>query len=184
MKNHSMHNSKHHLPSRWRSFVSLLKKWLQYHLTTPAQRHAQWSRRKTRQLRKYKYARFERTIIYYTNKERRKHGLWELAYDPYLNEVARNHSRDMAKNHFFAHDNKRHQRPQDRADKRCGVGENICMLPIKKQQNNRDAAREIVQLWMKSPGHRANILNRNYQCIGVGIASDGKYYLSTQNFCM
>ena len=101
MKNHSIHNSKHHLPSRWRSFVSLLKKWLQYHLTTPAQRHAQWSRRKTRQLRKYKYARFERTIIYYTNKERRKHGLWELAYDPYLNEVARNHSRDMAKNHFL-----------------------------------------------------------------------------------
>lgn len=39
-----------------------------------------------------------------------------------------------------------------------------------------------VQSWMSSPGHRANILNPQYDRIGVGVAYDGFYYLSTQNF--
>jgi uncharacterized protein YkwD len=34
---------------------------------------------------------------------------------------------------------------------------------------------EVVNSWMNSPGHRANILNRNYTKIGVGYASGGEY---------
>ena len=39
-----------------------------------------------------------------------------------------------------------------------------------------------VESWMNSLGHRGNILNSRYNKIGVGVAYDGHYYISTQDF--
>jgi uncharacterized protein YkwD len=39
-----------------------------------------------------------------------------------------------------------------------------------------------VQSWMDSPGHRQNILNSDYDKIGIGVAYDGTCYFCAQNF--
>ena len=60
------------------------------------------------------------------------------------------------------------------------TAENILMLSA--QRRGKRLARKMVDVWMKSPGHRRNILNRDLKYIGVGI--DEKYgrVYGTQNF--
>ena len=48
--------------------------------------------------------------------------------------------------------------------------------------SNEDVAIAMVAGWMNSAGHRANILNSNYDYIGVGVARDESVYYLTQNF--
>ncbi len=52
------------------------------------------------------------------------------------------------------------------------AGENIAM--------GQKTPEEVVNAWMNSEGHRANILNPNYNTIGVGYVSQGNYW--TQEF--
>jgi len=145
----------------------------------------------------------EKLIFDKTNAERRTHGLHELTWDPNLANVAREHSLDMAQNHFFSHVNLKGEDPTDRARRHClnveksiggglyvvGIGENIGKMPtgnvvgIGYISDNPDSiATAQVQSWMGSSGHRANILDPQYDRIGVGVAYDGMYYISTQNF--
>jgi len=145
----------------------------------------------------------EKAILYYTNKERKNHGVSALNWDDGLAVVARDHSQDMAENNFFAHDNLRGEDPTARA--KChgypthkelgggwysdGIAENIGKMPTGNVVGighvARDAdeiARVQVTSWMQSPGHMRNILDPDYSRLGVGVAYDGVYYISTQNF--
>lgn len=145
----------------------------------------------------------EYKILYYTNQERKSKGIKELKLDPNLSDIARDHSKDMAENNFFEHTNLKGEDPTDRATRSGynvhkelgggwyseGIGENIGMMPtgdvIGKDYISKNAdsiAKAQVESWMESPGHRENILNNTYDLIGVGVAYDGKYYVSTQNF--
>ncbi len=145
----------------------------------------------------------ERLIFKYTNDERRKAGLKELVWDDQLALIARGHSEDMGKNDFFSHTNQRGEDPTARAQSQgypvrkpigggaymLGIGENISMMPTGNVQghgyisNDADSvARAVVESWMNSPGHKANILNQGYDRLGVGVAYDGTYYYSTQDF--
>lgn len=54
------------------------------------------------------------------------------------------------------------------------IGENIAM--------GQRTPQEVVKEWMDSPGHRANILNGNYNQIGVGVVQSGGYYYWVQLF--
>ncbi|MDD1655481.1 MAG: CAP domain-containing protein, partial [Methanomicrobiales archaeon] len=70
-----------------------------------------------------------------------------------------------------------------------GIGENINQMPtgnvIGYGVVNNDAesiGRATVTAFMNSPGHRANILKSQYSNLGVGVAYDGTYYYTTQNF--
>lgn len=60
-------------------------------------------------------AELERQIHRQINWERRNHGLAELIGDEKLADIARNHSRDMARRHFFNHINLDGENPSDRA---------------------------------------------------------------------
>lgn len=60
-------------------------------------------------------AELERQIHRQINRERQKHGLAPLGDDGELVAIARNHSLDMARNHFFNHVNLRGELPSDRA---------------------------------------------------------------------
>jgi len=70
-----------------------------------------------------------------------------------------------------------------------GIGENIGMMPTGNVEGNgyvissNDVANAMMKGWMNSPGHRANILESDYNFIGVGVAYNGynTYYL-TQDF--
>lgn len=112
---------------------------------------------------------YETKVLGLVNNERAKNGLSALTLDSSLSTVARNHSYDMAKNNFFDHTNLSGQSPFDRL-KAAGIsyssaGENIAA--------GQSTPQEVVNAWMNSSGHRANILNVNYTKMGVGYYNGG-----------
>ncbi|MCM3734799.1 CAP domain-containing protein [Bacillus cytotoxicus] len=119
---------------------------------------------------------FEQKVVDLTNAERSKQGLPALKVDNVLSKVARVKSEDMQKNHYFDHTSPTYGSPFDMM-KQFGIsyksaGENIA-------QGQR-TPEEVVQAWMNSAGHRANILNSGYTHIGVGYVESGNYW--TQEF--
>ncbi|MEV3973134.1 CAP domain-containing protein [Streptomyces sp. NPDC050698] len=109
-------------------------------------------------------------VIDLTNRERARAGLPPLAADPSLTTAAQAHSADMVARAFYAHTAPDGSRPWDRAaaagSTRRAVGENIAC-------GQRSPA-AVVEGWMHSPGHRANILTPGFTHIGVGLACGGR----------
>lgn len=68
--------------------------------------------------------------------------------------------------------------------KRSYVSENLAKYPVVSGMTANQVARRTVQLWMNSPGHRANLLSGKAKTIGVGVSksADGKFWLIAQNF--
>jgi len=112
------------------------------------------------------------------NEERVMAGLRTLAPDPELTQVARRHSADMFARAYFAH-----VTPEGRdpflTDARSNVrfltaGENLALAPTMQIAHTG---------LMRSPGHRANILQRDFGRVGIGIM-DGSIHglMVTQDF--
>lgn len=116
------------------------------------------------------------------NKDRKKHGLPPVCMQEDLREVARKHSRDMARKDYFSHTNLHGKSPGDRL-KSARVtdavsGENLAKIG----GFARPTIRAEIGL-MNSPGHRANILNESYNSVGIGVVkSVTRLYYYTQNF--
>ncbi|KUO15056.1 CAP domain-containing protein [Streptomyces dysideae] len=108
-------------------------------------------------------------VVELTNRERARAGLPPLAVDPALARAALAYSADMAARAFYSHTSPEGTQPWDRAAaagaRRRSIGENIAC-------GQRSAA-EVVDGWMNSPGHRANILKRDFTHIGIGFAGGG-----------
>jgi uncharacterized protein YkwD len=104
------------------------------------------------------------------NEERTSRGLKALKMDAKLQEVARDHSRDMFIRGFFAHVNPDGEDPFDRMKEAEIVfkvaGENLALAP------NVELAHEGL---MNSPGHRANILTVEFGLVGIGCIDGGSY---------
>lgn len=119
---------------------------------------------------------FEQQVFELTNQERAKNGLQPLQVDYELSKVAREKSRDMQVNNYFDHNSPTYGSPFDMM-RSYGIdyrtaGENIAM--------GQRTPQEVVNAWMNSPGHRANILNGDFTHIGVGYVEQGNYW--TQQF--
>lgn len=132
----------------------------------------------------------ERRIFLLTNDARRRHGLPPLIQDNTLQATARQHSSDMVKRNFFSHttpdgknltDRLKHEEPA-MVRNMVMAGENIYMSSKLDYSDTPTMARLIVDGWMTSPGHRANILNDKYTHLGVGVAVAGQQIRATQNF--
>ena len=103
------------------------------------------------------------------NAERARHGLIALGQNARLRRAAEAHSLDMARRKFFEH------RTPDGVETaarivRQGyppilVGENLAWGELA-----HSTPANMIALWMKSPGHRANVLQPGYREIGVGLA--------------
>jgi uncharacterized protein YkwD/stress response protein SCP2 len=110
------------------------------------------------------------TVIDLTNRERARAGLPRLIADPALTAAAQAHSADMVARAFYAHTAPDGSRPWDRAaaagSTRRSIGENIAC-------GQRSPA-DVVEGWMNSPGHRANILRPGFTHIGIGCAGGGR----------
>jgi uncharacterized protein YkwD len=122
----------------------------------------------------------ENEVVRLTNAERAKGGCQPLKHDPQLQKAARGHSADMAANNYFSHTSQDGRSFMDRIRQAGFTGgrgwaENIAM-------GQRTPA-EVVNAWMNSSGHRANIMNCSYNLIGVGAVknSRGQIYW-TQDF--
>ncbi|MEV7688704.1 CAP domain-containing protein [Streptomyces bungoensis] len=106
----------------------------------------------------------EAEVLRLVNEERAKVGCSALAANSSLTGLAEGFSDDMAARGFFDHTDPDGATPWDRAAK-AGItglgGENIA-------RGQADAA-AVMQAWMNSPGHRANILNCDFKTLGVGV---------------
>ncbi|MFJ6835936.1 CAP domain-containing protein [Streptomyces sp. NPDC091209] len=123
--------------------------------------------------RPFSPAGLERTaheVIALTNAERASAGLPPLHADATLTTAAQAHSADMVARDFYAHTSPDGGQPWDRAAAagctRRSIGENIAC-------GQRSPA-EVVLGWMNSPGHRANILKRDFTHIGIGLAGGSR----------
>ena len=129
----------------------------------------------------------ERRIYLLTNEVRRKYHLSPLDRDDALVTTARAHSDDMLRRHFFSHVNPDGQAPKDRiapvySNTIARAGENIWSGHGYDYADSKLMARIIVDSWISSPGHRANLLNPNYTHLGVGVSVQDKEIRATQNF--
>lgn len=110
-------------------------------------------------------------VVTATHAERARHRLGLLTLDPQLAHAAQQHSDDMVRRTFFAHENPDGAQVWDRAVaagyRYRKVAENIAA--------GQRSAEEVVRGWMESPGHRANILDGELTQIGVGHALGGSY---------
>jgi uncharacterized protein YkwD len=110
----------------------------------------------------------EKEVTELTNAERAEAGCGPVRPDDRLRDAARGHSEDMAEREYFSHTSPEGETPWDRAAEAgydTPSAENIA-------QGFRDAE-SVVEAWMNSPGHRANILNCDSKATGVGVELDG-----------
>ncbi|GAA3883136.1 hypothetical protein GCM10022243_54720 [Saccharothrix violaceirubra] len=122
---------------------------------------------------------FETQVLTLTNKERAAAGCAALKANTQLESSAKGHNDEMAKTGKMTHTGVNGSTPGQRIDE-AGyywrmAGENVAY--------GQRTAEQVVRAWMKSPGHRANILNCGYKDLGVAYTTDSKkraYW--TQNF--
>lgn len=93
-----------------------------------------------------------------------------LAWNATLGTISQDHSRDMANNSYFDHKDRDGRTPGDRAEL-AGysgqlVGENIAA--------GQDTVHKVVEGWLASPGHCANLMNPQYTELGAAYATDPK----------
>jgi uncharacterized protein YkwD len=114
-------------------------------------------------------AALENQVTVLVNQERAEAGCDTVRADERLDAAASGHSRDMATDDYFSHTAPDGSTFVDRAaaagyPREQAGGENIAM-------GYRTAA-AVMAGWMDSAGHRANILNCDFEAIGVGLARD------------
>lgn len=123
------------------------------------------------------------SIIESTNNARIENGFEPLTENTSLNSSALIKTNDMLAKQYFEHESPEGRGVSDLASdvnyEYILVGENLAMGPFTTGQ-------DIVDAWMKSPGHRANILQNNYKEIGIGLVK-GKYegkdvWMAVQHF--
>ncbi|MBO5355826.1 MAG: SafA/ExsA family spore coat assembly protein [Clostridia bacterium] len=119
---------------------------------------------------------YEKEVIRLVNEIRAQNGLKALSHNWELSRVARYKSQDMKDNRYFSHTSPVYGSPFQMI-KSFGItyrsaGENIA--------KGQATPRAVVNAWMNSSGHRANILNASFTQIGVGYVASGHYW--TQMF--
>lgn len=109
-------------------------------------------------------SKFLTKVIQLVNQERAKVKLDPLKVDTQLASAAQQHSKNMANKDFFSHTGKDGSSPFTRIEQTgylfSTAGENIAA--------GYTTPETVVQGWMRSSGHRANILNPNFTEIGIG----------------
>jgi uncharacterized protein YkwD len=110
------------------------------------------------------------------NHDRAAEGLVPMTVDPLLSQAAQSHAEDMLRRNYFDHYSPEGKSPSDRlaAVGRQGYpAENIGMAQDRRSQRIQARTLENLQnRWMKSAGHRRNLMNPNYERFGYGLAID------------
>ncbi|MEX1141426.1 MAG: CAP domain-containing protein [Thermoleophilaceae bacterium] len=118
--------------------------------------------------------RLARAAVCLINRRRVARGLRKLRLNRRLSRAARRHTRDMVRHRYFSHVSRNGGDISDRLH-RSGylggrfswtVGENLAW-----GAGRRGTPREIVRSWMRSPGHRRNMLSSRFREIGIGVVA-------------
>ncbi len=122
----------------------------------------------------------EQLVFDLINKKRAEFGLPLVVWSDDLARLAHAYSNEMATNDLFSHQGLDGKTVGNRADsmgikKWRSLGENIAY-----NRGHDNPSESVVDSWMRSPGHRENILNNRWQKSGVGIAvtPEGTFYFT------
>jgi len=121
----------------------------------------------------------DQEIFRLVNEARRQNGLNELQWDGTLYEMSKYKSTSMLQLEYFAHENPNYGNEGPSAIAKDfgygyrGLGENI--LYVQGSQLNNITAKYLFDMWMNSPGHRANILHADFTKIGVSVVYCDSY---------
>ena len=143
----------------------------------------------------------EYLILKQVNISRRKQGLTTLRNSGGLRFIARRHSGKMALRGRIWHGQNVHMASKYVSsgflESLFGLfiglssgysGENVAMMPkgnvrgIGRISSDKDVALALHKTWMKSPGHRKNILDGRFNKIGIGVKRRGNMFYATQVF--
>jgi uncharacterized protein YkwD len=116
-------------------------------------------------------------VVKLTNQMRADKGCKPLRTSERLTKAAQRHANDMAAKNYFSHTSLNGTQWYERiraAGYHDAAGENIAY--------GFATPRGVVKAWMKSPGHRRNILDCSFKAIGVGYNGDGKYWVQDFGF--
>jgi uncharacterized protein YkwD len=120
------------------------------------------------------------SIFELVNRERRRRAAGALKWNDQLANVARNYSRQMARENFFGHSDRRGRSLHDRLDAAniddwAGIGENLFFC-----KGYDDYAALSIRGWLESSSHRRNMLNPTFTETGIGVATagDGRVYVT------
>ena len=111
-------------------------------------------------------------VFRYVNEARKKRGLGTLEHSQRLKQIAKAHSQQMAHAKKIWHGTGVHE---------AGgfAGENCALT---HGGDSKSIAKSLHNMWMKSPGHKSNILNSDFSQLGIGVARSGSGYYATQLF--
>ncbi len=124
------------------------------------------------------HRKIEKDVRAYANQQRQKLGVPGLQWSDALADAARHHSCRMMALNFFDHIDPElgelSQRLRVAGLDTSNIGENVF------KAKGGDPAKRAVDLWMKSPHHRENLLDPGYRWTGVGfaVAADGTYWFT------
>jgi uncharacterized protein YkwD len=108
-------------------------------------------------------------VLCLINQERGQAGLAALGDNGQLQSAAQAHSEDMVANGYFAHESQNGTDPGARIAA-TGYGASAWGENIAWGTGSQSTPAQIVQNWMNSPGHRANILTAGFSESGIGVA--------------
>lgn len=112
----------------------------------------------------------EKEVFDLINKQRTNNGLTALKNDSEVQRVARIKAQDMVDNNYFSHTSPIYGSPFDML-KSFKISYKTAGENIAGNSSNSSA----VTAWMNSSGHKANILNSNFNYTGIGVVSSPKY---------
>ncbi len=112
----------------------------------------------------------QKDILVIVNQEREKEGLLPLGFNKRLSAIAEGKAVDMINKQYFAHVSPKGVDVAALAKiygyQYIYLGENLAM-------GDFSSSAEVMTGWMNSPGHRANILNKNYSEVGIAVLEGG-----------
>lgn len=113
----------------------------------------------------------ENQVLQLVNQERSKQGLQPLILNWEVSRVAKIKSQDMRDKGYFSHNSPTYGSPftmmRNFGISYKSAGENIA--------GGQRTSQEVMNAWMNSSGHRANILSSSYTELGVGYVTGGSY---------
>ena len=112
----------------------------------------------------------EKEVFDLINKQRTNNGLDALKNDSEIQRVARIKAQDMVYNNYFSHTSPTYGSPFDML-KSFKISYKTAGENIAGNSSNSSA----VTAWMNSSGHKANILNSNFNYTGIGVVNSTKY---------
>lgn len=120
-------------------------------------------------------------VLELVNRERRRAGVGELAPDPQLSRIAREHSEEMRDAGFFDHVTPDGEGLVERM-REGGITFRRVAENVAQVEGYREPAAALHRTLMRSAAHRRNVLDDRFTRVGIGVAREGERWWLTQVF--